>query len=239
MDLKSTNRKILVTVGDLPFYTIFGAEGNEDDDKKKKANSDDTSGGDSGDDGDDDDGDDGDSGSAEKDTARRLRDTSKEAAQRRRDNREQKKEIDRLKLDLEEREKKDKSDLENYKADSEKKQDRINKMEKVLQTNILETAILKDSKFTWHDVTVLRAALDMGEIEVDVESGTVDGLSDELKRVAREKPFLLKGAKKDDGDGDQKDKKNGSSGNNPGGAGDRSKEQQVAERERLVQKYKL
>lgn len=242
MGLKSLNRKALLGIIDgkevMPFW---GAEG--DGGEGEGGNSSGSNAGDRDDDDDDDD-DDGDGGDSsqwdEKD--KKIHSLSSEARNRRKALRAAERERDELKRQLEERDGAKKDTEKHLQGELEKANSRAQKMEGVLRKNLLETHILKDNKITWHDVDVVVAALDLGEIDIDVESGTVEGLSDELKRVAREKPFLVKsksGSRQNGGDdgGSGQQQRRGSTGNNPGGAG-HQQNQQVTQRESLLKKYK-
>lgn len=237
MGLKSLNSKTLVTASTVPFFIIYGAEGEGDDgDKSGKAGA----GGKTdtkGKTGDEKDADEDEDEEIDPKDAQ-IRDLSAEARKRRLANKATERERDQLKAQIEARDRKDKTDLENATSDNAKRDEKSAKMESTLRANLLETAILRETKYTWHDASDLHNALDMDQIDIDVEAGSVEGLADELKRVAKDKPYLLKSGKKD-GDDDKEVKKNGPSGQNPGGAGSRAAAEKASDREYLINKYRL
>lgn len=214
----------------VPFWAFFGAE-------------DDGAGGE----GQGDQGDQGDQGENDNDDDDDTEEKSKvklssEAAKRRRELRKVEKERDDLLAEREKEERKKNDDLTNSKKDIEERDGRIGKLEATLRNNLLDTAILKDPKREWHDSSVVMAALDMTNIEVNLEEGTVEGLSEELARVAKEKAFLVKAAKgadakKKDGEGtNEQQQKKGPSGQQPGGAGQQVN-QKLAQRQELEKKF--
>lgn len=175
-----------------------------------------------------------------KDT-RRLIEVSHESATRKRQLRAAAARIKELEAAQQELDRKDKTELELAKSDLDKVQKRADRLEKVLGRNLLETGILKYADITFHDVETVIGALTPDEVTVDLAEGTIDGLGDALKRIAREKPFLVaetkKGKKKEeDKSTDQSSSSAGSSGSNPSGpaGGGNSKE---AQRKALLEKY--
>lgn len=239
MGKRTLNRKNMKLIDGKPFWILFGAEGDEDDDNG-------AGGGNSGGTEDDDDEDDDDNGDADKNMDPkdiRIRDLSAEARDWRKQLRTAQKELRELKEGKEEEEGQKKAKETKATADVTKLEEKLAKRDQVLSNNLLETAILKakdpkNKPYEWHDLQMLVSALDRGEIDIDLESGTVEGLSEELKRVAREKPFLLKSNTKSGGDGGNEQKK-GSTGNNPGGAGNRQQDQRLTDRQKLIDKYKI
>lgn len=163
-----------------------------------------------------------------------------EAKQRRLENEQLKAENQKLKEAQEAQERKEKTDLENAQKDLTAATESLTKREQVLERNLVETAILKFSDFTWHDVDLVVAALNKGEIKVDLDTGEVTGHEDELKRIAKEKPFLVASSKKqkkeeqNGGNNGQQNQQRGASGSNPGGAGQQQVNQAVANREKLI-----
>ncbi len=215
-----------------------GEEDNESGDEDQSTDEDDSSDEDS----EDDDEDDGDSDNLddklkgvkdEKD--RRIIELANEAASRRRKARELRIENEALKKAAAEKDREKNGEDENLKQDLETATQRISKYEKVMSKNLIETAILKDSSLQFHDIDTVISALNHDDIDIDLEEGTIEGLTSELKRVAKEKPFLVKSSKKEDDKGSSRGSK-GSSGNNPGGAGG-SKNDKAAQRAELLKKY--
>lgn len=90
-------------------------------------------------------------------------------------------------------------------------------LERMMETNVIETAILKEKKYDWQDVEDVRRFIDMDALHIDYDKGTIQGLDLELKRLAKSKPYLLTPKKQDDqDDGDQGDQ-SGNQGGNQGG----------------------
>lgn len=80
------------------------------------------------------------------------------------------------------------------------------KLLKYVENDALETAIMKisakkdkqgNAAYDWHDVEAVRTFIDKNNIRLDLDNNQVDGLDLELKRIAKEKPYLL--AAKDQG----------------------------------------
>jgi hypothetical protein len=146
---------------------------------------------------------------------------------------------DKAKGELEKRlreiEDKDKSEVEKLKRDFEELKKRAEKAEQEALSAKLSSEILKFPGFTWHDPEAVLRLVDMDTIEVDAETGKVNGVKDALNKLARDKPYLLKGKqdseKKQGGAGT-----NGASGHNPG-SGDTTDKNKV--RAKLANKYKL
>jgi len=240
MGLKSLNRKaILGTINGVQVKPFWGAEGEGGEGGEGGSEGAGSNGGTDDDDDDDDDDGDGDQDKWD-DKDKRIHELSSEAKNRRKALRAAERELAEVRRQLEERDGAKKETEKSLKEELTKSTERLAKMENTLRRNLLETTILKDPKVTWHDVDVVISALNLDDVDIDVESGTVEGLSEELKRVAREKPFLVKSKagerrKNDDGNGGQQQR--GSSGNNPGGAG-HQQNQQVTQRDSLLKKYK-
>jgi hypothetical protein len=69
----------------------------------------------------------------------------------------------------------------------------------VNEYNLLELAVLKNKKFEWNDHTIVQKLVDKSGIKIDVKKGTVEGVDEALKALAKEHPYLLK---KSEGNGD-------------------------------------
>lgn len=221
---------------DQPLYPIFGADPDDDDDEggntaptpndmTKKV-------GKSVNDGsvDDDDGVDEDSlGLSEQ--QRKIMTLSKENKSRRLENKDLRKRIDEFEQAEKKKADENASELEvAAKANQELKAENSRLVESIRQST-LRSAILEDSRYTWQDVDVLVRELNTDAIDIDPETRSVDGLEDELKRIAEEKPFLVKK------DNSQKRDGGGKSGHNPRKTQDQ--DQQATQREELVKKYKV
>lgn len=109
------------------------------------------------------------------------------------------------------------------------------KMKEFVETGYLDTAILKDKKYEWHDVEAVRAFLDKGSIRLDMDTGGIEGLDMELKRIAKDKPYLLI-PKETDGSGAPPATGTPTSGSHPFGGTARQRE---TDRNKIGSKYKL
>lgn len=130
----------------------------------------------------------------------------------------------------------DKSELEKAQRDLKEMQDRLEKAEAAALSAKLSSEILKFPGYTWHDPEAVLKMVDMDTITVDAETGAVKGVNDALKKLAKDKPYLLKG-KQGDEKKDGKTGGNGASGHNPGGGGETADKNKV--RAKLANKYKL
>lgn len=132
----------------------------------------------------------------------------------------------------------EKSELEKAQRDLNEAQRRAEAAEAAAHKALLSMEILKFPGFVWHDPEVVLALVDMDSIEV-AEDGKVKGVKDALSKLAKEKPFLLKG--KPEGSGSEDGKKtggqqNGASGHNPQNT---KPDDKNARRGELAKKYRL
>ena len=76
-------------------------------------------------------------------------------------------------------------------------------LERVVATTFIEHAIMKISgvkdkdgnpRYDWHDIDDVRAAIQTDAIDINLDTGEVDGLDIELKRIAKKKPHYLRGS---------------------------------------------
>ena len=107
-------------------------------------------------------------------------------------------ELAQIKGKLEERERKERTELENYKADVDKLTAENAELKQALETTAITNAILNNRKFQFHDATDVLNNLKITELKVDTKTGQVEGIDLELARVAKEKPFLVLNSAKDD-----------------------------------------
>lgn len=105
------------------------------------------------------------------------------------------------------------------------------KLRTVLDTSFLEWKISSNTKYNFIDAEDVVKALDREAVSIDLETGEVEGLDLELKRIAKRKPHWLK---KDEVDDDQEQR--GPSGGHPGGGKVTSDE---AETRRIGEKFKI
>jgi hypothetical protein len=157
-------------------------------------------------------------------------------------------ELATIKGKLDERERKERTDLENYKADVEKLQAENKELKDALENTAVINAILANKMYQFHDSTIVAQNLKGSELTVDVKTGRVEGIESELARVAKDMPFLVVSSVKDEGKTkDQnsgsikQDQKNGSAGptgfqpGQGGGSGNGIQEQ----RSSLLSKYPI
>lgn len=156
---------------------------------------------------------------------------AREAARRRRENNKLKKEKEELqkKLDDQELSRKSKLDQAQHKLNEAKTLN--DNLSSTNQHLILEMAVLKDSKRTWHDSSAVIALLDTSMIEVDPESGNIEGIEEALADLAKDKPFLLRtGGSRPS---------NGASGSQPAAGGNSNKQTKDQKQAELKRKWKL
>ena len=149
---------------------------------------------------------------------------------------------DKAKGELEKRlreiEDKDKSEVEKLKRDHEEMKRELAIARQEALSAKLSSEILKFPGFVWHDPEAVLRLVDMEMISVDAETSKVNGVKDALTKLAKDKPYLLKGKQGDGKTGDgNRGGASGASGHNPAGAGytaDKNKR-----RDKLAGKYKL
>lgn len=208
-----------------PIFPIFGAEPDDENEETDDSNSSDSG---------DSDGDSGESSSAEKlaemvtraeyDTIlKRLQaaDKAKGAAEKR----------------LREMDDAEKSELEKAQRDLQVATERAERAEAEALRARMEKELLKYPGYTWHDPDAVLTLVDMDLIDVDEETGKIKGVREALKKLATEKPYLLKGKasegeKKEDPGAGQKV----ASGHNPAGNQPDDKNKR---RQELMKRYKL
>lgn len=138
----------------------------------------------------------------------------------------------------------DKSELEIAKRDYEELKAKYEKVPETLNSLRIENAFLKLSGYNWHDPDdALDRILKDPDVTID-DDGTVDGLEQAVKDLAKKKPYLLKGEE----DGEEEEPRTrrvasgarGSSGAGVG-SGPRSakKAAKAAQRATLIGKYGL
>jgi len=211
--------------------TIFGAEDGEEDGDSgaDDADLDDL---DDNQDGTEGDGDQGEPNEISEDK-QKIIDLSSEAKKRRLALREKEKENQQLKARLTALENKDK----NGDVDEETRakiegpiNEKYTKLLNSSRNTAIKNAILAEgqkdgeAQRVWHSAETVISQMNMDDIDFDPESGSIEGVSEELDRIATEQPFLIKSTgkakrqnKKEQQEGNQG--KPGASGYQPGGAG--------------------
>lgn len=129
--------------------------------------------------------------------------------------------------------------------------EQISKRDQAMRNVLVNNALLAESVNdkllrVWHDPATVISQIDFDEVTFDPESGTIEGIEDELNRIAKDKPFLVKSSKKakqvQNGqklDAEGNPMKNGASGRQPGGAGSVIPGGDPVRRGKLAEKYKL
>ena len=138
---------------------------------------------------------------------RRIAELSRENARRRRELRAAQRERDEARATLEEKEAGKQSTEQKLTKDLNKANETIAALTSQLENGLLRTSIQEFEAYKWHDVNLVMRELNKKAIFVDLEEGEVEGIQKELKRIAKEKPFLVKKAEKskdDDADDDEK-----------------------------------
>lgn len=210
----------------FPIFPICGAEGDEDEGN---------AGGD-GDNGSGDGGNTGGTGDGTKTTAEVKVITAEEYDTALRRAQAADKAKSELAKKLQEIEDKDKSEVDKLKRDFEEAKAELEKARAEALSAKLSSEILKFPGFVWHDPEAVLRLVDMEMISVD-EAGAVKGVKDALNKLAKDKPYLLKGKQDKDGKGSSGAGTNGASGHNPAGGGDTTDKNK--QRDALRQKYKL
>lgn len=158
---------------------------------------------------------------------------------------------DRIKLQrqLDKKDQEAQKDAENVEAERDDYKQKYEKLLNWVENTGIESAILKDKRFQWHDVEAVRTFIDRNNIRVDIDSNSVEGLDLELKRIAQDKPYLLVPKQNDSGQGsgngqgsgqgnNQESPANGQppSGSHPFGGNARQRE---TDKQKIGQKYKI
>jgi len=134
----------------------------------------------------------------------------------------------------------EKSELEKAKRDLQVAQQELANLKQENLRGKIANAILQYPGFTWHDPEVVLQLVDMDDLEVDQDTGKVKGVKDALTKLAKDKPFLLKG-KTDDKSKDNQ--QNGTAGQQAGASGhspqNTKPDDKNARRDEMKRKYKI
>lgn len=109
----------------------------------------------------------------------------------------------------------------------------VQERDKTIQSLRINNAFLSANEYTWHDPEDALRLADLSEVEIE-EDGTVVGLKDALKKLAKAKPHLIK--KADSADKDDEDEP----GQNPSGSvknGKRKGDKNKVDRAALSKNY--
>lgn len=215
----------------LPLYGAEDPDDDDDDDDDDKGKGGKPKGKD------DDDDDDDDLSGIEDPKDRRIAELSREAAKRRRERNAEKKAREAAESERDKLANAGKSETDQLKAELEKEKERNNSLTGAVTKNLLRNEILENDKYKWHSVEIVMKELDHDELDVDIDELKVDGLAEQLKKLAKEKPFLLKGKSSENNDDDQGGSGGpGSTGHNPRNGGRRTGGE-LTQREELLKKY--
>lgn len=187
-----------------------------------------------------DDDDDDDLDGIEDPSLRRIAELSRESARRRREKNQEKKRADELQAELDKIKNSGKSDEEQRNAEIQALTESNTKLQAQLEKSIVRAAIANNSELKWHDLDEVFAKLDIEDLEIDLDSGDVDGLEAQLKSIAKKKPYLLKESSSSDED-NGRGRQPGSTGHNPRGTGARNtgvRGTKATQRDELMKKYK-
>lgn len=135
--------------------------------------------------------------SQDSDASDSTRDSEAEYEQSRSDNLKLRSELNSAREELEALQRTQRSAEENARRDIDKLKNLQSEFELFKKTTFLELAISKETKFEWHPNAIadVRNSIDFSKVNFsDLKDGkmTVEGLDLELKRIAQEKPYLLK-----------------------------------------------
>jgi hypothetical protein len=178
---------------------------------------------------------------------RRIAELSREAARRRREKNANKKEVQRLQGELDALKSGKGTEQEQWETEKTSLEQRYEELLTNTSNTVLRNAVKDpDNKYSWYDVPVVMGLVNRDAIEIDLEEGVVDGLEAELKRIAKEKPYLVKKSTAGSGNSNNgNDGKGsgsggtgstGSTGNNPSGRNS-SNDAKAAQRATLERNY--
>lgn len=170
---------------------------------------------------------------------RRIAELSREAAQYRRAKNAALREKKALEDRLTALENQGKDETQVKESENQKLKTDLETYKSRLENAILRTAI-SSGPLKWHDLDDIASKINREDLEIDLDSGHVDGLEAQLKAIAKKKPYLLKESDSAGGGDDQGGDTSGSSGHNPRGNGARSRNRQEsaeAQRAKIIKKY--
>jgi hypothetical protein len=178
---------------------------------------------------------------------RQIAALSREAARHRREKNKNKKEAERIQGELDALKNGKGTEQEQWEAEKRSFEQKYEELLTNTSNTVLRNAVRDpDNKYSWYDVPVVMSLVNRDVIEIDLEEGVVDGLEAELKRIAKEKPYLVKKAPAGGGNSNNGNNGNGSvsgsagsagsTGSNPSGRNS-SNDAKAAQRATLESKY--
>jgi hypothetical protein len=132
------------------------------------------------------------------------------------------KELERAKLDENDR----------LKAELTDAQEQLQEAQKALQDRAIENSFLISNKYTWHNPTTALRLLNRDGLKV-AEDGSVSGIDAAIEALSKSEPYLIKAENNGHGTGSGP---KGQTGNQPGGGGGGGSKDQV-DRRKLEAKY--
>lgn len=81
---------------------------------------------------------------------------------------------------------------ENLEKENNTLREDVSKLTLVNTENLLELAILKNTKYQWENPGIITKLIDRSEVKIDAKTGKVEGVDDALKSLAKENAYLLK-----------------------------------------------
>lgn len=167
---------------------------------------------------------------------RKIAELSRENAKHRRLKNAERKEKEQLAARLAEMEKAGKTKEEQEQIEIKTLRSENSKLTKYLEKNTLRSAILGNEKYKWYNIDDAIRDLDLDDLDIDLESGEVDGLDSQLKALAKKKPYLLKDGQDASGDQQGGTTSGSRTGYNPRG-GQRKKSRDATNTEELLKRY--
>lgn len=159
----------------------------------------------------------GDSGKSGEDSAKsgadgdgvddRVRDAEERAKKAEQDAKDAKKRADAADKALKDKEREGMEDHQRTEAERDDFKEKYEKLLKIVETSYIDTEIMKlsaakdkngQAKYNWHEIESVRALLNKDAIKLDLDTGEVEGLNDQLTSLAKAKPHLLVPQQNDD-----------------------------------------
>lgn len=131
------------------------------------------------------------------------------------------------------------SEKEKTQALLEAEQEKNKTLTETMSNIVLRNAVAEHKKYSWYDVPMVLSLIDRAKVDIDLEESIVDNLDSELKRIAKEKPYLVSkasGGSSEDENGSGGAGTKGSTGVNPSGK-NMSTNAKAAQQAELISKY--
>jgi len=209
---------------------IWGGEGERDGENQGGQNQ-----GESGDTGKPPEGD-GNSGDGDDDGAKRLKELEDKLDSEKKQRIAEKKRADKAEQSLLTKNQEGQEEAERTATERDDYKAKYEKLLEFVETSYIDTAIMKNKKYDWHDVEAVRSFLNKDNIRLDMDTGEIEGLDLELKRIASEKKYLLVPHESEGGAPPSAPPGTPPSGSHPVGGSTRQRE---TDRQKLGAKYKL